>query len=152
MNKKLLLILIFVIIIFVIIFVILVFLNKSNSVITSTKTNVRVTSIKDITYMFEPVGNVSFFEPYFLNINFNDVKSGDYQIVNELRYLGFYSYDNRKEVYIVENGKIIKYNIKDLISQRYYVLSISKAHLVVLDTFEGTIKLIISNTIGGFES
>lgn len=150
MNKKLLLIILF-IIIFVVIIYVLINRSSTSTVSTSISKNIPKTNYRDLTKNFIEINDVSFFEPYLLNVNFSDISGGGYPIVEEIKFLGFYFEDEEKVVYVLENNSVKKYDIKELISQRYYILKASKYQLIVLDTSEGTIKLIISNSYGGNE-
>lgn len=147
MNKKFLLILLFIIILFAIVFY---FLMGNNSKVSTTTTNIiPKRTYWNLTNNFIMIENVSFFDPYLLNVNFSDVSGKGYPLVNDIKFLGYYQDNVGKYIYVIENNDINKYNSKDLISQRYYILKIMDYQLIVLDTNEGTIKLIISNSYGG---
>ncbi|MBO8160135.1 MAG: hypothetical protein H0Z24_00740 [Thermosipho sp. (in: Bacteria)] len=149
MSRKSLIVFI-IILILIGIFVILYFNFKSSKTSTSSvRINIPKKVVKDITNYFEEVDNVSFFEPYVLNISFVDLRSGKYPLVDDIEFLGYYFENDKKVVYVRENGQIYKYDIDDLLKKRYYILNVSSSQLIVLDTDEGTIKIILSKGIGG---
>lgn len=147
MNKKILIIILFIIVFFVIIYF-LINIKSSSNVQTSISKNIQKITYKDLKKNFIEINNVDFFQPYLINVNFSDISGGPYPIVQEIKFLGFYFDNDKKLVYVLENNNLIKYDIKELISQRYYILKVSNYQLKVLDTSEGTIKLIISDSNG----
>ncbi|MBB6063098.1 hypothetical protein HNP65_001561 [Thermosipho japonicus] len=147
LNKKYLFIFLVLILIVVIFFISILNLRKSLEV--EVLSSVNVVKIKDYYFNFINVKNVSFFEPYYLKIDGNYSKLGNFSIVEDLEYLGYYDESGTSVVYLRNEKQLLKFDPKQLLLNRYYILNISGNNLVVLDIKDGSIKLIVSKKLGG---